>query len=187
MHTRNVDDGFLYVGALLFSMIVNMFNGFAELSLAITRLPVFYKHRDLLFYPAWVFTLPNVVLRIPFSIIESIVWVLVTYYTIGFAPEADRYINTCPSRFTISVSFRNQEFVKANCGICVQVFQAPAARVLGPADGRWAFQSNCRNLQIHDHCSHWRSTISSSLLCSWRLSPAKRSITYFCPFYSPLL
>ncbi|OEL16174.1 ABC transporter G family member 42 [Dichanthelium oligosanthes] len=91
MHTRNVDDGFLYVGALLFSMIVNMFNGFAELSLAITRLPVFYKHRDLLFYPAWVFTLPNVVLRIPFSIIESIVWVLVTYYTIGFAPEADRF------------------------------------------------------------------------------------------------
>ncbi|CAL5053309.1 unnamed protein product [Urochloa decumbens] len=91
MHTRNVDDGFVYIGALLFSMIVNMFNGFAELSLTITRLPVFYKHRDLLFYPAWVFTLPNVVLRIPFSIIESIVWVLVTYYTIGFAPEADRF------------------------------------------------------------------------------------------------
>ncbi|CAN6169704.1 unnamed protein product [Urochloa humidicola] len=91
MHTRNVDDGFVYVGALLFSLIVNMFNGFAELSLAITRLPVFYKHRDLLFYPAWVFTLPNVVLRIPFSIIESIVWVIVTYYTIGFAPEADRF------------------------------------------------------------------------------------------------
>ncbi|KAG2612265.1 hypothetical protein PVAP13_4KG267400 [Panicum virgatum] len=91
MHTRNVDDGFVYIGALLFSLIVNMFNGFAELSLAITRLPVFYKHRDLLFYPAWIFTLPNVVLRIPFSIIESVVWVLVTYYTIGFAPEADRF------------------------------------------------------------------------------------------------
>ncbi|XP_062229007.1 ABC transporter G family member 42 [Phragmites australis] len=91
MHTRNVDDGFVYIGALLFGLIVNMFNGFAELSLAITRLPVFYRHRDLLFYPAWVFTLPNAILRIPFSIIESIVWVLVTYYTIGFAPEADRF------------------------------------------------------------------------------------------------
>ncbi|XP_062178966.1 ABC transporter G family member 42-like [Phragmites australis] len=91
MHTRNVDDGFVYIGALLFSLIVNMFNGFAELSLVITRLPVFYKHRDLLFYPAWVYTLPNVILRIPFSIIESVVWVLVTYYTIGFAPEADRF------------------------------------------------------------------------------------------------
>ncbi|KAK4837912.1 hypothetical protein QYF36_009466 [Acer negundo] len=30
-----------------------MFNGFAELSIAIMRLPVFYKHRDLLFYPAF--------------------------------------------------------------------------------------------------------------------------------------
>ncbi|XP_072984475.1 ABC transporter G family member 42-like [Typha latifolia] len=91
MHTRNVDDGFLYIGALLFGLIVNMFNGFAELSLAITRLPVFYKHRDLLFYPAWIFTLPNVILRIPISVMESIVWVVMTYYTIGFAPEASRF------------------------------------------------------------------------------------------------
>ena len=92
MHTRNLDDGFVYIGALLFTLIVNMFNGFAELPLTITRLPVFYKHRDLLFYPAWIFTLPNVVLRIPFSIIESVVWVVITYYTMGFAPEADRCI-----------------------------------------------------------------------------------------------
>uniref|UniRef100_A0ACD6AER2 Uncharacterized protein n=1 Tax=Avena sativa TaxID=4498 RepID=A0ACD6AER2_AVESA len=91
MHTRNLDDGFVYIGALLFTLIVNMFNGFAELSLTITRLPVFYKHRDLLFYPAWIFTLPNIVLRIPLSIIESVVWVVVTYYTMGFAPEADRF------------------------------------------------------------------------------------------------
>ena len=92
MHSRNLDDGFIYIGALIFTLVVNMFNGFAELSLTITRLPVFYKHRDLLFYPAWIFTLPNVVLTIPFSIIESTVWVVVTYYTMGFAPEADRYI-----------------------------------------------------------------------------------------------
>lgn len=90
MHQRSVDDGFLYIGALLFGLIVNMFNGFAELTLTISRLPVFYKHRDLLFYPAWIFTLPNVLLRIPMSIIESVIWVVITYYTIGFAPEASR-------------------------------------------------------------------------------------------------
>jgi hypothetical protein len=108
MHTRNLDDGFVYIGALLFSLIVNMFNGFAELSLTITRLPVFFKHRDLLFYPAWIFTLPNVILRIPFSIIESIVWVIVTYYTIGFAPEADRYTK---SRKRIKHEFRKARFL----------------------------------------------------------------------------
>ncbi|KAF5466529.1 hypothetical protein F2P56_016447 [Juglans regia] len=90
MHTRNEEDGALYVGALLFSMIINMFNGFAELSLIIARLPVFYKHRDLLFHPAWTYTLPTVLLGIPISVLESIVWMVVTYYTIGFAPEASR-------------------------------------------------------------------------------------------------
>ncbi|KAA8541752.1 hypothetical protein F0562_022904 [Nyssa sinensis] len=60
-------------------------------SLAIKRLPVFYKHRDLLFHPAWTFTLPTFLLGIPISVFESIVWMIMTYYTIGFAPEASRF------------------------------------------------------------------------------------------------
>lgn len=91
MHTRNEQDGAIYVGALLFSMICNTFNGFAELSLTIHRLPVFYKHRDLLFHPPWTFTLPTFLLRIPISIFEAIVWLVTTYYTIGFAPDPSRY------------------------------------------------------------------------------------------------
>ncbi|KAF2301149.1 hypothetical protein GH714_020446 [Hevea brasiliensis] len=91
MHTGNEADGSLYVGALLFTMIINMFNGFAELSLMISRLPVFYKQRDLLFHPPWAFTLPTFLLTLPMSIIESIVWVCITYYSIGFAPEASRF------------------------------------------------------------------------------------------------
>lgn len=90
MHTRSEEDGAVYLGALIFGMIINMFNGFAELSMTITRLPVFYKHRDLLFHPTWTFTLPTVVLGIPMSILDSIVWMVVSYYTIGFAPEASR-------------------------------------------------------------------------------------------------
>lgn len=89
----------MYTGALLFTMIINMFNGFAELSMTIKRLPVFYKQRDLLFHPPWTFTLPNFLLTIPMSILESIVWIAITYYTIGFAPEASRFghyiITTC--------------------------------------------------------------------------------------------
>ena len=90
MHQDSEDGASLYIGAILFSMIMNMFNGFAELALTIGRLPVFYKHRDHLFHPAWTYTLPNFLLRIPISIFESLVWVGVTYYTIGFAPEASR-------------------------------------------------------------------------------------------------
>ncbi|XP_047316976.1 ABC transporter G family member 35-like [Impatiens glandulifera] len=91
MHTNTLDDGLIYVGALLFAMIINMFNGFAELSLTIQRLPVFYKHRDLLLHPAWAFTLPNFLLRIPITMFESVIWIVMSYYTIGFAPEADRF------------------------------------------------------------------------------------------------
>lgn len=90
MHTRNENDGALFIGALLFSMIINMFNGFAELAMTIQRFPVFYKQRDLMFHPVWTFTLPTFLLRIPISVFESVVWVVVTYYTIGFAPEASR-------------------------------------------------------------------------------------------------
>lgn len=90
MHTRDENDGVIFIGALLYAMIINMFNGFAELTLMITRLPVFYKQRDLMFHPVWTFTLPTFLLRIPISIFESMVWIVVTYYTIGFAPEASR-------------------------------------------------------------------------------------------------
>ncbi|KMS96494.1 hypothetical protein BVRB_9g224870 [Beta vulgaris subsp. vulgaris] len=91
MHTRNEGDGALYMGALIFTLIINMFNGFAEMAMIMQRLPVFYKHRDLLFHPAWTFTLPSFLLGIPISIFESIVWTSMTYYSIGFAPEASRY------------------------------------------------------------------------------------------------
>ncbi|XP_071711095.1 ABC transporter G family member 36-like [Rutidosis leptorrhynchoides] len=91
MHSRTEDDGASYIGALLFSVLINMFNGFAELSLTIQRLPVFYKQRDLLFHPPWAFTLPTFLLRVPISIVETTVWMVITYYSIGYAPEASRF------------------------------------------------------------------------------------------------
>ncbi|XP_039160859.1 ABC transporter G family member 29 isoform X1 [Eucalyptus grandis] len=91
MQTQNEMDGQLYIGAILFAMIINMFNGFAELSIAIMRLPVFYKQRDLLLHPPWMFTLPNFLLTIPMSVLESVVWMAITYYSVGFAPEASRF------------------------------------------------------------------------------------------------
>ena len=90
MHTSTEEDRQIYIGALLYVMIVNMFNGFAESSIILARLPVVYKHRDFLFYKPWTIVLPNVLLRVPASIFESIVWVAITYYSIGFAPEASR-------------------------------------------------------------------------------------------------
>ncbi|CAI8611938.1 unnamed protein product [Vicia faba] len=91
MHRRNEDDAAVYIGSILFTITMNMFNGFSECPLTIARLPVFYKHRDHLFHPPWTYTLPNFVLRIPITLFEATVWVLITYNTIGLAPEASRF------------------------------------------------------------------------------------------------
>ncbi|XP_050205487.1 pleiotropic drug resistance protein 2-like [Mercurialis annua] len=84
-------DGGKFFGALFFSLLNVMFNGFAELAMTLFRLPVFFKQRDSLFYPAWAFALPIAILRIPLSFLESAIWIILTYYTIGFAPSASRF------------------------------------------------------------------------------------------------
>ncbi|XVF82763.1 hypothetical protein PTKIN_Ptkin16aG0075400 [Pterospermum kingtungense] len=91
MKAGHMTNGVKFYGALFFSLINVMFNGMAELALTIFRLPVFYKQRDFLFYPAWAFALPIWVLRIPLSLLESGIWIILTYYTIGFAPAASRF------------------------------------------------------------------------------------------------
>ncbi|KAJ9684813.1 hypothetical protein PVL29_017010 [Vitis rotundifolia] len=91
MKHGQLQDGVKFYGALFYSLINVMFNGMAELALTIFRLPVFFKQRDFLFYPAWAFALPIWVLRIPLSLMESGIWIILTYYTIGFAPSASRF------------------------------------------------------------------------------------------------
>ncbi|RXH88534.1 hypothetical protein DVH24_000133 [Malus domestica] len=91
MPRDSVDDGGVYMGALFFSVVMVMFNGMAELSMTIMKLPVVYKQRDLLFFPAWAFALPTWILKIPIAFIEVGVWVFMTYYVIGFDPNFDRF------------------------------------------------------------------------------------------------
>ncbi|XVE75536.1 hypothetical protein DITRI_Ditri12bG0101500 [Diplodiscus trichospermus] len=91
MKAGHISDGVKFYGALFFSLINVMFNGMAELAMTIFRLPVFFKQRDFMFYPAWAFALPIWVLRIPLSLLESGIWIILTYYPIGFAPAASRF------------------------------------------------------------------------------------------------
>lgn len=79
-----------YLGALFFTLIINMVNGFPELAMTVSRLPVFYKQRDFYFYPAWAYAIPAFILKIPISFMESLLWTSVTYYVIGYSPEAAR-------------------------------------------------------------------------------------------------
>lgn len=90
MHRDSIQEGGIYVGALFFGLIMVMFNGMSELSMTIVKLPVFYKQRDSLFFPAWVYGIPSWILKIPITFLEAGLWVFVTYYVIGFDPNFGR-------------------------------------------------------------------------------------------------
>ncbi|KAK6145261.1 hypothetical protein DH2020_022081 [Rehmannia glutinosa] len=91
LHPTDVTNGELYLSCLFFGLVHMMFNGFSELPLMIFRLPVFYKQRDNLFHPAWAWSFASFILRVPYSVIEAVVWSCVVYYTVGFAPGAGRF------------------------------------------------------------------------------------------------
>ncbi|XP_058107894.1 pleiotropic drug resistance protein 1-like [Magnolia sinica] len=92
MDHKSPEDGSKYMGVLFFGLVNIMFNGLAELQMTIMRLPVFYKQRDAMFFPAWAFALATFIMRIPVSLLESSVWVILTYYTVGLAPSIGRFL-----------------------------------------------------------------------------------------------
>ncbi|KZV47395.1 pleiotropic drug resistance protein 3-like [Dorcoceras hygrometricum] len=93
-----------YLGALFYSLIILLFDGFPELSMTIARLEIFYKQRDSYFYPAWAYAIPASILKIPLSVFEAIVWTSLTYYVIGFSPEAGRFFRQMIMLFAVHMT-----------------------------------------------------------------------------------
>ena len=92
------------MGALFFGLIIVMFNGFFEMTMVVLNLPVYYKQREKLFFPAWAYSIPSIILGIPFSLIDSLIWVCLTYYVIGFAPEPERFVESLQSGIYLFLS-----------------------------------------------------------------------------------
>ncbi|KAL5065215.1 hypothetical protein RYX36_026952 [Vicia faba] len=80
------------LGSLYYTLVRLMTNGVAELIMTITRLPVVYKQKAFYLYPAWAYCLPAAILKIPFSVLDSLVWTSITYYVIGYSPEITRFL-----------------------------------------------------------------------------------------------
>eukprot|EP00878_Enallax_costatus_P029120 GHUV01031546.1.p1 GENE.GHUV01031546.1~~GHUV01031546.1.p1 ORF type:complete len:121 (-),score=31.59 GHUV01031546.1:746-1108(-) len=85
-----ISSGSLYLGLTFFSIVNNMFSSYAEMTLMIMSLHVFFKQRTAQFFPAWAFALPTTLLRIPYSLVESIPWSVIVYWLTGLAPDAGR-------------------------------------------------------------------------------------------------
>ena len=61
------------------------------LSIQCFALPTFYKHRRMQFFPAWAFTVPGAILRIPFSLVDATIYTLIVYFPTGLAPTPGRF------------------------------------------------------------------------------------------------
>ncbi|KAK6772687.1 hypothetical protein RDI58_027925 [Solanum bulbocastanum] len=85
-----IEDGGKYAGALFFIVILIMFSGMIEIGLVIYKLPIFYKQRNLLFFPSWAYAIPSWILKIPIAFVEVGLWVFLTYYVNGFDPSLVR-------------------------------------------------------------------------------------------------
>lgn len=101
LHQDNVSDGGLYLNALFYAVIIMTFTGFGELASTIGRLPVLIKQRDMLLSPAWAYSVSTMLLSIPTSILECGIFVGLTYYVTGYAPEASRFFKQFLTLFLI--------------------------------------------------------------------------------------
>lgn len=90
MHRDDAKDGKIFSGALFFAVTTATFSGMPEMAIIIQKLPVFFKQRNLLFFPAWAYVLPLWVLSIPVCVAEIAVFTVLTYYEIGFDPNFGR-------------------------------------------------------------------------------------------------
>uniref|UniRef100_A0A2N9EIA3 ABC transporter domain-containing protein n=1 Tax=Fagus sylvatica TaxID=28930 RepID=A0A2N9EIA3_FAGSY len=80
-----------YMGSLFYALLILLVDGFPELPMTVSRLAVFYKQKELFFYPAWAYAIPAAILKVPLSFLEALVWTALTYYVIGYSPEVGRF------------------------------------------------------------------------------------------------
>ncbi|TXG71484.1 hypothetical protein EZV62_000063 [Acer yangbiense] len=94
LHTRKAFDivhANYYLGALFYSLAIIVVDGFPEVNMTVSRIAVFYRQKELCFYPAWAYAILTAILKLPLSFLEAFVWTALTYYVIGFSPEVGRF------------------------------------------------------------------------------------------------
>ncbi|CAL9146210.1 ABC transporter G family member 45-like [Musa acuminata AAA Group] len=101
MKHQTIDDGSRYMGAIFAAVVIVKFNGMTELAIMVKRLPIYYKQRKVLILPGWALLLSITILSIPMSFIETGLWTSLTYYMIGFAPSAVRFLQQFLALFCV--------------------------------------------------------------------------------------
>ncbi|XWS73140.1 hypothetical protein CRYUN_Cryun02cG0099900 [Craigia yunnanensis] len=114
-----------YLGAMFYALLILIVDEFPEVHITVSRLSIFYKQKMLCFYPAWAYAIPAVVLKIPISFIQSLVWTSLTYYVMGYSPEVARFFRQFIMYFAVQISsasmfrFLASVFQTMDCSVAV--------------------------------------------------------------------
>ncbi|CAI9101370.1 OLC1v1038676C1 [Oldenlandia corymbosa var. corymbosa] len=120
-----------YMGALFYTITIFVLNGFPELTLTVARLGVFYKQRDLFFYPTWAYAIPTAILKIPLSFLEAVVFTCLTYYVIGYTPEVGRFFSHLTVLFLVHLaSVSMYRFIASVCRTLIAATMAGSLLLL---------------------------------------------------------
>ncbi|XVF22007.1 hypothetical protein REPUB_Repub12eG0137400 [Reevesia pubescens] len=79
-----------YMDCLYYVLLRLTSIGILELAFTSSRLGIFYKQRDLYFYPAWAYSIPSAIIKIPFSFLDAFLWTSLVYCATGYSPEPER-------------------------------------------------------------------------------------------------
>jgi ABC-type multidrug transport system ATPase subunit/ABC-type multidrug transport system permease subunit len=104
METTDLIDANYYMGALFYSLAIFYIDGLPEGAITVSRLAVFYKQRDLHFYPAWAYAIPSFILKVPLSILASIIWTCLTYFVIGYSLNIWRFFRQLILLFAVHLT-----------------------------------------------------------------------------------
>lgn len=95
LHTRlppdSLENGTLLLGFIFFSVSIMYFTSFSEMALEVAQMPVYDKQARAAFYDASPFALATMLLRVPVSLAEGLIWTAITYFAVGLAPDAGRW------------------------------------------------------------------------------------------------
>ncbi|XVF34334.1 hypothetical protein REPUB_Repub18cG0050800 [Reevesia pubescens] len=114
-----------YLGAMFYGLLILIIDESPEIHMTVARISIFYKQKMLCFYPAWAYAIPAIVLKIPISFIQSLVWTSITYYVIGYSPEVWRFFCQFLVYFAVQVSsasmfrFLASVFQTLDCSVAV--------------------------------------------------------------------
>ncbi|XP_010042280.2 pleiotropic drug resistance protein 3 isoform X3 [Eucalyptus grandis] len=154
-----------YMGSMFYGLIILLVDGFPELAMTVSRLTTFYKQKELYFYPAWAYAIPASILKLPLSLLESVVWTSLTYYVIGYSPEVGRFFRQLLLLFSVHLSSISMFRFLAS------IFQTAVASNLAasmPAWLKWGFWVSPLTygeigLSINEfHAPRWQKISSSN-------------------------